>query len=69
VYFFADKSEPLIRCGCFTGGLAAFEAKIHETHGGNFHEQEYMAIVEHIQKIRALQLIEKNEEEKQNETH
>ena len=55
VFFFEDKSEPLIRCGCFFGTIAEFEAKIHETHAGTFHEKEYMAIVDHIKTIRALQ--------------
>jgi hypothetical protein len=70
VFFFEDKSEPLIRCGCFSGTIAEFEAKIHETHAGTFHEKEYMAMVRHIKSIRTLQKKEKNNKENKNhETH
>ena len=59
VMFYADKSEPKIYCGCFRGTIEEFEAKIHNTHGGTFHEYEYMAMVEHIRAIRKYQLEEK----------
>ena len=55
VFFFADGSEPLILCGCFRGTIAQFEAKIHETHRGTFHEAEYMILAEHIKALYALQ--------------
>ena len=67
MFFFADGSEPLIRCGCFKGDIAAFEAKIHETHQGDFHDREYMAMVEHIKAIRAIQCEANNNQEKNEE--
>ena len=56
VMFYADKSEPMIYCGCFRGTIEEFEAKIHKRHGGTFHEYEYMAMVDHIKAIRKYQL-------------
>ena len=58
VMFYSNKSEPLIYCGCFSGTIEEFEAKIHEQHGGTFHEYEYMAMVNHIKAIRKYQLEE-----------
>jgi len=55
VFFFADGSDPLIRCGCFMGSIAEFEEKIHETHKRTFHETEYMILAKHIKAIYALQ--------------
>ena len=55
VFFFADGSEPLIRCGCFMGSIAEFEEQIHETHKGTFHETEYMILANHITAIYASQ--------------
>ena len=56
VMFYADKSEPMIYCGCFSGTIEEFEEKIHKTHSGTFHEYEYMAMVDHIKSIRKYQL-------------
>ena len=61
VMFYADKSDPMVYCGCFSGTIDQFEQKIHETHGGTFHEYEYMAMVEHIRAIRKYQLEVKDE--------
>ena len=61
VMFYADKSEPQINCGCFRGTISEFEERIHRTHGGTFHEYEYMAMVDHIKAIRKYQLEVKNE--------
>ena len=58
VMFYADKSDPMIYCGCFSGTVEEFEAKIHKRHGGTFHEYEYMAMVDHIKAIRKYQLEE-----------
>lgn len=66
ILFFEDGGDPEIHCGCFTGNIEQFEAKIHETHGGTFYEYEYMAMVEHIKAIRKYQLETK---EIANETH
>lgn len=59
VFFFDDKTEPLIKCGCFSCTIEEFSEKIHKTHAGTFHEYEYMAMVEHIRAIRKYQLEEK----------
>ncbi len=55
VFFFADGSDPLIRCGCFTGTLAEFREKIRETHKGTFHELEYNALASHIEAVFQIQ--------------
>ena len=68
VLFFADGSEPLIRCGCFTGTLAEFRDKIHETHEGTFHELEYNALASHIEAVYQIQKDELKKQEKDNET-
>jgi len=70
VFFFEDKSEPIIRCGCFSGTIAEFEEQIHKTHAGTFHEKEYMAMVRHIKAIRTLQGKKKTtRKNKDHETH
>ncbi len=51
VFFHEDGGAPDISCGCFRGTVQEFEAQIHETHAGTFHEIEYMAIVDHIRTI------------------
>ena len=61
VMFYADKSEPMVYCGCFYGTINEFEKKIHHKHAGTFHEYEYMAMVEHIRAIRKYQLEVKDE--------
>jgi hypothetical protein len=61
VFFFEDSSEPLIKTGCFSGNLEEFRAAIHKTHGGTFHEREYLALADHIEAIRAIQKKEKPE--------
>ena len=40
-----------IRCGCFYGSIAEFEAKVKETHGDNQYAKEYLALAE-LLKIR-----------------
>jgi hypothetical protein len=62
VIFYDDKSEPKIYCGCFSGTIEEFEAQIHKTHAGTFHEYEYMAMVDHIKAIRKYQLEVKDEQ-------
>ena len=37
-----------IACGCFSGNLDEFIAKVKETHGDNQYAREYLAIVEVI---------------------
>jgi hypothetical protein len=35
-----------VRCGCFKGTLEELERKVKETHKGNKHERDYMAMIE-----------------------
>lgn len=56
LFYTAGMFEPMIFCGCFRGTIEEFESKIHERHGGTFHEYEYMAMVDHIKAIRKYQL-------------
>lgn len=43
--FHTDKGI-LIQCGCFNGTLEEFETKVKQTHQGNKHEKDYMAMIE-----------------------
>ena len=35
-----------VQCGCFKGTLGEFEAKVKETHQGNNHEKDYLALIQ-----------------------
>ena len=35
-----------VKCGCFSGSLQEFEAKVKETHGNSKYAKEYLACVE-----------------------
>ena len=37
-----------VQCGCFRGTLDEFVAKVKQTHEGNTHERDYLALVEFI---------------------
>ena len=37
-----------VNCGCFSGNIDKFKAKIKETHGDSLYAKEYLAIVEVI---------------------
>ena len=37
-----------VQCGCFFGDLEKFVEKVKETHQGNKHEKDYLALVEFI---------------------
>ena len=50
LFFNTDKGI-FVQCGCFFGDLEKFVAKVKETHQGNKHEIDYLALVEFI-KIR-----------------
>ena len=43
--FHTDKGI-FVRCGCFRGTLDEFEKKVKDTHQGNKHERDYLALVE-----------------------
>ena len=40
-----------VKCGCFKGSLAEFEARVKETHKGNDYEKAYLAMIELV-KVR-----------------
>ena len=43
--FHTDKGV-FVLCGCFRGTLDEFEAKVKETHQGNKHERDYLALIQ-----------------------
>ena len=43
--FHTDKGV-FVSCGCFRGALDEFEAKVKETHQGNKHERDYLALIQ-----------------------
>ena len=43
--FHTDKGI-FVQCGCFIGTLEEFEAKVKETHQGNNHEKDYLALIQ-----------------------
>ena len=45
--FHTDKGV-FVQCGCFKGTLEEFEAKVKETHQGNKHERDYLALIEFV---------------------
>ena len=47
--FHTDKGL-FVQCGCFGGTIEEFEAKVKETHKGNKHERDYMAMIEFVKK-------------------
>lgn len=44
--FFKTKHGVSVVCGCFSGTLEEFEAKVVETHGNSIYAKEYLAAVE-----------------------
>ena len=43
--FHTDKGV-FVQCSCFRGTLDEFEAKVKETHQGNKHERDYLALIQ-----------------------
>lgn len=43
--FHTDKGI-FVQCGCFRGSLEDFEGKVKQTHKGNKHEKDYLAMIE-----------------------
>ena len=43
--FHTDKGV-FVMCGCFKGTLDEFETKVKETHHGNKHERDYLALIQ-----------------------
>ena len=43
-----------VKCGCFSGALDEFVAKVKKTHNDNTHERDYLALVEFV-KIKFLE--------------
>ena len=46
-FFHTDKGI-FVRCGCFNGTIDEFVIKVKETHGGNEHAKNYLAIAEFV---------------------
>ena len=47
-YYKTDKGI-YVKCGCFSGTLDEFVAKVKKTHNGNTHERDYLALVEFVE--------------------
>ena len=45
--FYTDKGV-FVQCGCFKGTLDEFEKKVKETHQGNKHERDYLALIQFV---------------------
>ena len=45
-FFKAKDGTVLVNCGCFSGTLAEFEAKVRETHEDSKYAREYLAAIE-----------------------
>ena len=45
--FHTDKGT-FVQCGCFNGTLDEFEDKVKETHQGNKHERDYLALIQFV---------------------
>lgn len=45
IIFHTDKGV-YVMCGCFKGTLDEFETKVKETHHGNKHERDYLALIQ-----------------------
>ena len=45
--FHTDKGV-FVQCGCFKGTLDEFEVKVKETHQGNKHERDYLALIQFV---------------------
>lgn len=51
-YFFKTASEIYVRCGCFFGTIAEFEAKVNETHKNNKrYKNEYLEAIKYIKAV------------------
>ena len=68
-FFFEDRSEPFIMCGCFKGGLKEFKARIKETHSGTFYEVEYNIMASHITELHKEQQQQTRKEGEVNENN
>lgn len=44
--FKSEDKQIFVKCGCFAGTLAEFEAKVKKTHGDSKFAKEYLAAVE-----------------------
>lgn len=51
-YFFKTLSEIYVRCGCFFGTIAEFEAQVNETHKDNEqYKKEYLEAIRYIKAV------------------
>lgn len=46
--FFHTNKGLFVKCGCFKGTIEEFADKVKETHGGNEHARDYLALVEFV---------------------
>ena len=50
--FFCDAyGKIIVSCGCFSGDLEQFTAKVAETHGDNQHGRAYKAAIEYVKTV------------------
>ena len=57
---YTDSSVEIV-CGCFSGDLAAFRAKVRETHGESRFAAEYLALADFFEKMAKVYAEEKVE--------
>ena len=51
-YFFKTLSEIYVRCGCFFGTIAEFEAQVNKTHENNEqYKNEYLEAIKYVKAI------------------
>lgn len=51
-YFFKTRSEIYVRCGCFFGTIAEFEAQVNKTHKNNErYKKEYLEAIRYVKAI------------------
>lgn len=51
-YFYKTTSEIYVRCGCFFGTIAEFEARVKETHKDNKqYRMEYLKAIRYIKEV------------------
>jgi hypothetical protein len=54
-----------VRCGCWSGDLAAFRAEVAKTHGESGHAEDYLALVDIWARKHQRMLIEMSEPQKE----
>lgn len=44
-FYWTSSADLQVTCGCFTGSLPEFEAKVQKTHGSNEHALAYQKVI------------------------